>query len=1131
MGPSEYSEAKRKLLEKFLRGEMRPAADTQPITPRTPGQAVPLSHAQEQVWLHAQMAPDLPLYNEAITLHYSGPLNVAALQRSVNEIVRRHEAWRTCFRVVDGRPVQEVIEQLSISIPLVDLSALPPEHRDATALEIATADARTPLDLGTAPLFRAKLVRIGEERFRLYLTLNHIIFDGVAIYRVFLPELTALYTAFADGKPSPLPELPIQHADYACWERTQITAESLAADIEEIRKRVPENLPEVYLPTDHHRPRMRSFRGSVYPFRLRRPLTEALREFCRKEGISIFHLLLGGFAALLQRYSGVERLPMGIVTAGRSRPETEGLLGYFLNTVLLPADISDEPTFTELVHRARVWSLEALEHDRVPFEYLVRELKNQREPDRNPLFQALFSLEPPMVPLDPAWRITQMDVDTGTSKYDLYLEMDERADEVLARFHYSTDLFERQTIAHMAMHWKRFLRAAISDPDRKVSQLPLMNSREQRSIIALSAGPEQDYPAQCVHQLFEQQVELHPDAIAVLSGSVQLTYRELNERANQLARYLIHQGVGPDSPVGLRIERRTEMVIALLGILKAGGAYVPLDLRLPEERLAFLLQDVSPSLLLSEKWLQTRDTQNGAVLMKTDWSVFEQQSRDNPNRQVSPNNLAYIMYTSGSTGAPKGVAIEHRSVVNLLCSMQREPGLSERDVLLAVTTLSFDIAALEIFLPLISGARVVIAGSEDVVDPERLKELIEESQATFVQATPTTWRMLVNAGWQGRPGLKIVSGGEPLPPELAQELILRADSVWNVYGPTETTIWSSIQAISQAEYGTIPIGRPVANTTIFIVDKHGNPVPRGITGEIYIGGDGLARGYLNRPKLTAERFVRNWLVPQQSARLYRTGDLGRFRSNGEIEYLGRVDSQIKLRGQRIELGEIESVLAGHSAVREAVVAVTGEGAEQKLSAYLVLQAGATSLGVGELRRYVRTKLPEHMVPATYCTIEKLPLLPSGKVNRAALAACGGVPLSDGEEWLAPRNETEVQLAGIWEELLKVQRVGVEQNFFELGGHSLLVLQMTARIRRLLEVDLPVRSVFENPTIAALAREVQQARALGLKARTPILQRRREERQEPGHEELLTQLHQLPMEEARNIVKAALDVKRSDTVRP
>jgi len=729
-----------------------------------------------------------------------------------------------------------------------------------------------------------------------------------------------------------------------------------------------------------------------------------------------------------------------------------------------------------------------------------------------------------MPDIDPSWRLTQMDVDTGATKYDLYLELDERTDQLLARFHYSTDLFERETVARMAIHWKTLIRGGIENPEQRLSELPLVSSRENRFLRTWN-DTVRTYPKSCIHQLFELQARCVPETTAVVSHGQCLSYRDLNDRANQLARLLLKRGVAPDAPVGLCVDRGPSMVIALLGILKAGGAYVPLDPKLPDERLAFLLADSKPVALVADQSSLRPLFGPYTIVLDPDWKFIENESRADPSTCVTPQNLAYVMYTSGSTGRPKGVAIEHRSVVNLLRSMQCKPGLNHEDVLLAVTTLSFDIAGLEIFLPLVSGARLVIADSADVIDGNRLKDLLKDSKVTAMQATPATWRLLIEAGWHGDPDLKILCGGEALSPELATQLTSRGRSVWNLYGPTETTIWSSFCKISGQEEA-IPIGRPIANTSIYIVDGHRSQVPVNVIGEIYIGGEGLARGYLNRPELTAERFVENWLVPGRGSRLYRTGDLGRYWSNGEIEYVGRVDTQIKLRGVRIELGEIESVLASHPAVREAVVAVSGEAEQQKLTAYLVGRAGTAVPEAGELRRFLRIKLPEHMAPASYWQIEKLPLLPSGKVNRAALDDCGGRRLVDGQDWVGPHNESEAQLVEIWRELLKVEAVGREQNFFELGGHSLLVLQMTARIRRTMEVELPVRSVFESPTIAGLAQEVEKARAAGLKPHTPTLPGRQRPTADPDQEALLTQLDRLSVEEATSIVKAILNGRQT-----
>jgi amino acid adenylation domain-containing protein len=1120
---SDYSEAKRQLLEKYLRGDLGVRSEGSTIPRRKPDRTIPLSHAQEQVWVHAQLAPHLPLYNEPVTIHYSGPLKANALEQAFDEILRRHEAWRTSFTVVDGQPVQKVHDQLSISLPVIDLRELPLAQREAKALEIATADAREPLDLASVPLFRTKLIRLDHEEYRLYLTLCHIIFDGVALYRIFLPELATLYKAYAAGEASPLPRPSIQYPDFACWERDTFTEDRLAKEIGYWRERLRGPLPEAYLPADHRPPRSQTFCGSMYPFRLRRSQMKDIRDFCRREEVSVFHVLFGAFAALLQRYSGEERIPIGMVTAGRDRAETEKLLGYFLNTVVVPTDASGDPTFRALAQRARNWSIDAMDHDQVPFEYLVRSLNVPRDPSRNPLFQALFSLEPPLPPLEPQWRLTQMDVDTEATKYDLYLELDDRSDEVLARFHYSTDLFERASIARMAMHWKAVLRSGIAGPDLRLSELSLLNARQRRTILRQCRGSSLKYPEKCIHALFERQAERDPDAIAVVSQGQSISYRDLNERANRLANLLLRCGVQQEALIGLCVERGLGMIIALLGVLKAGTAYVPLDPRLPDERLRYLMADARPAVVITDVRSWRTEFGSSAIVLDRAEEALAKESNSNPQTGVAPNNLAYVMYTSGSTGTPKGVAVEHGSVVNLLSSMQREPGISSSDVLLAVTTLSFDIAGLEIFLPLISGARVIFADSADAADGTQLKQLLQDHKPTLMQATPATWRLLLEAEWRGSPTLKILCGGESLSPELASSLIARSASVWNVYGPTETTIWSAMHRLRGDEEDTIPIGRPISNTEIYVLDSIGNPVPSNVTGEIYIAGVGLARGYWNRPALTAERFVKKPIGTEHVGRLYRTGDLGCRRSNGEIEYLGRVDTQIKLRGMRIELGEIESVIARHPDVQQAVVITKGDAEQQKLSAYVVAKS-ASEVSAAELRRYVRGELPEYMIPAEFWKIGEIPLLPSGKVNRAALANAGTVLLKDEEKWVGPRNETESQLATIWIELLKLEQLGVHQNFFELGGHSLLVLQMIARIRRSLNVDLPARRVFESPTIAALAEQIEKARVAGVTVRSAISQHLRTADQDA----ILNQLHQLSAEDVQELLKAMLDEKRVRT---
>ncbi len=1131
---SEYSEAKRKLLEKCLRGEVELRPRAEQIPRRRPGERVPLSHAQEQVWMHAQLAPELPLYNEPVTIHHSGPLDVGVLERSFNEILRRHEAWRTTFRVVEGQPFQEVHEKLSISFPITDLRGLAPERRDAAAIAIATAEASVPIDLAELPLFRARLIRLDEEEYRLYLTLSHIIFDGVAIYGVFLPELIALYKDFSAGQPSSLPELPFQYPDYACWARQTFNRESLAKNFEYWREQLSGPLPEVYLPTDSPISRRQTFRGSMYPFVLDKNLTARLRQYCRNSGVSLFHALLAGFAALLYRYSGEERIPIGGVTAGRNLPGTESLLGYFLNTVVFPADLTKNPSFRILSSRARDWTIDALDHDRVPFEHLVRELRVQRDPGRNPWFQALFSLEPPMPEIDPAWRLTQMDVDTGATKYDLYLELDERSEEVLARFHYNTDLFERGTIERMLGHFQHLIAGAVENPDTPLAELSIMSEEERRQVLVEWNQTAEEYPRELtIPEAFEQQVERTPQATGLIRGGKRWSYEDINGEANRLGHWLRKQGIGEGCRVGICLERSVDMVVALLGVLKSGAAYVPLDPGYPRERLQFMMEDAALGCVITQAGVREklpRSIQKIVVMdEETEW---RKEASSNLGVRVGSDEVAYVIYTSGSTGNPKGVEGTHRGSMNRFAWMWKKYPFQGGEVCCQKTNLGFVDSIWEIFGPLLGGVPSVMVSEEAVRDPEQLVEELGREGVTRLVLVPSLLRaMLEHApNLQERlPGLRLWScSGEILPVELARKFreVLPEAKLLNIYGSSEVAAdvtWHEVEE-RDLEAATVAIGRPISNTQIYLLDERGQAVAAGVRGEIYVGGEGLARGYWKRPELTAERFVVNEVSPEQSARLYRTGDVGRYRTNGDLEYLGRVDQQVKLRGQRIELGEIEAVLGRHGSVRQAVVAVTGTGEQQKLTAYLELKAGAEVPKASELRQQLRAKLPEAMVPSSYWRIEQVPLLPSGKVNRGELRRGGGVALGDEGEQVGPRNEVEAKLGEIWRELLKVEQVGMEQNFFELGGHSLLVLQLTARIRRALEVELPVRSVFEAPTIAGLALEVEKARALGLKPRTPIVQLRPRTPAGVSREALLAQLDGLSSAELQGLLQRVLDGK-------
>ena len=1089
----------------------------------------PASFAQQRLWFLDQFEPGTAAYNLPRVFRIIGPLDVSALTRAFQAVVQRHASLRTVFESVEGEARQVVLSNLDVTVPVIDLTEAPAGERESKALRFATEEGKKPFDLGEGPLFRATLLRLGTESWILVLVMHHIVTDGWSISRLFR-DLTKYYAAFLENTEPDLPELPIQYTEYAQWQREYMSGDVLKNEIDHWKNTLAGAQTLLDLATDHPRPPTQTWHGAIQEITLDGPTLAKLKSLAHKESSTLFMVSMAAFQALLWRYTHQESILVGTPVAGRSHVEVENIVGLFVNTLVFRTDFTGKLSFRDLIRRVRSFALEAYTHQDLPFEKLVEELVPQRSLNTSPLFQVLFVFQniPKQVLKISGLSIKEMNFETGISEFDLAAEVWEDT-EFHCRFEYNTDLFEESTTRRMLGHLERLIQAALENPDLPLSQLPMMSAEERDQVLVkwnqTATDFSREHPQPCIHELFELQAERSPDAIAVIADDVELTYRELNHRANQLARYLIKRGVRPEVRVGLSVDRGPAMVIALLGILKAGGAYVPLDSRLPDDRLSFMLADAKPGIVLTEEKLGRTVFGADQVFLDSDWEAIAQESKENPPQELGPQALAYVMYTSGSTGKPKGVPIEHGSVVNLLRSMQREPGLNSEDVLLAVTTLSFDIAGLEIYLPLISGARLVIANSEDVVDGDRLRDLLGKRRVTCMQATPATWRLLLGAGWQGSPGLKILCGGEALPPELAKELTARADSVWNVYGPTETTIWSTTYRVTGREQGTIPIGRPIANTSIYILDADNGPVPVNISGEIYIGGDGLARGYLNRPELAAERFVANPLAPKQSSTLYRTGDLGRFRSSGDIEYLGRVDSQVKLRGFRIELGEIESVLASHETVREAVVMVAGQGEQQKLSAYVVVTDGNAAPSGGELRRYLRTKLPEHMVPAAYWQVDRLPLLPSGKVDRGVLPASRAIALREEVELVDPRNETETKLADIWKELLRIEQVGIEQNFFELGGHSLLALQMMARIRRVLEVELPVRAVFEAPTIAGLGAELEKARASGVKSHTPIFRRRPQAvTADATQEALLAALSKLSVEEARKLIENAVGRK-------
>jgi len=1031
--------------------------------------AFPASSGQQRLWFLEQFQPGSPLYNVPLAVRMQGPLEAALLEQAVNQIVRRHEILRTSFDLRHRQPVQIVAPSLALKWPVDDLSSLSPEHREAEARRRATQEAQRPFDLGRLPLLRLKLLRFSGTEHILLLTVHHIIFDGWSL-TVFFRELAALYGRLRAGKPPELPEPPVQYADFAVWQQERL--KFLDSELAWWKRQLNGRLPTLELPTDRPRPAVQTYRGAVESLVLPAGLREPLQQLSQGEDATLFMTLLAAFQTLLHRYTGQEDILVGSPVSGRNLRETEAVIGLFINTLVMRGDLSGDPPFRELLGRVREMAVDAYANEGVPFEKLVEELQPERSLSRPPLFQVMFALEPaPLQAVNwPGLKLTPLPLDSGTAKFDLTLYLTEDAGGLTARMEYNTDLFDPATIRRMLAHFKVLLEGVAADPDKRLSDLPLLSDAERECLFVEWNRTQADYPPQkTIHELFEAQAARTPDAVAVVFGDQQLTYRQLDQEANQTARYLRKLGVQPGTLVGICLDRSPGMMVGLLGVLKAGGGYLPLDPTYPRERLAFMREDSGAFAVVTERRLLDTLPRRGATFLclDDDWKVITRESRKKPAVKVSPEDIAYVIYTSGSTGKPKGVQIPHRAVVNFLNSLKREPGLSAEDALLAVTTLSFDIAALELFLPLTVGARVVLATREEAADGVQLAAKIARTGVTVMQATPATWRMLLDSGWPGARSLRIFSGGEALPRELADRLLERCAELWNLYGPTETTVWSAAANILPGNEPVV-IGRPIANTQFYVLDRHRHPVPVGVPGELFIGGDGLARGYLNRPELTAEKFIRHPFHDDPAARVYRTGDRARWLADGNIELLGRIDHQVKIRGFRIEPGEVEAALLQFPKVREAVVVAREDApGDKRLVAYLTTYR-QTTVSLNELRPFLRQHLPDYMVPSALVMLEKLPLTPNGKVDRRALPAPDTQRPKLETTFVAPGAGLEPAIAAIWERVLSIKNPGVDDNFFDLGGHSLQVVQVQNRLRETLGIELPVIKLFEYPSIRSLA---------------------------------------------------------------
>ncbi|HEX6291359.1 MAG TPA: amino acid adenylation domain-containing protein, partial [Herpetosiphonaceae bacterium] len=1086
----------------MLEAEGLDTPSQQRIPRRTDDGFIPLSFAQQRLWFFDQLEPGSSAYNIAAAIRLDGSLSLIALEQSLNAIVRRHEVMRTTFAAAKGQPIQVIAPELTLDLPLIDLTALPGQTRESEAQRLMHEEAQKPFDLHRGPLLRAAVLRLADQEHILLLTMHHIISDGWST-GVLVREIAQLYAAYVAGEPNPeqtrLPELPIQYADYAIWQRQWLQGEALDKELGYWTKRLGGALPVLELPGDYPRPAVQTLNGTRQPFELPAALSEKIRELSRQEDATLFMTLLAAFKTLLYRYTHQTDLLVGSPIANRTRAEIQGLIGFFANMLVLRSDLSGNPTFRDLLRQVREVSLEAHAHQDLPFEKLVEVLQPERDLSHNPLFQVAFALE--SAPISntrmAGLTLTQLETDSGTSRFDLTLFVTDEGDKLSGAVEYNTDLFAPATIARLLGHYQALLEVIVADPNERIAYLPLLTEAERQQMLVDWNRSEAEYPRDAaVHTLIEAQAARTPDVPAIVFAGTALTYAELNTRANQLAHYLRAQGVGPDVLVALCVERSLEMIVGMLAILKAGGAYVPLDPAYPQERLAYMLSHTRAPVILTQAALVARLPEHQAQVfcLDADWPLLADQPTSNPVRIVDGDHLAYIIFTSGSTGRPKGVMVTQRGLINLVFGLRayfNDPAVQTTGL---ITSISFDISVNQIFPTLIFGRTLHIIPDAVKFNSRTLLRYLHEQQVHLLDAVPSYMQAVLNEVAPEQPpnALRyLLIGGEKLEQRLLQAVFGQlgpAVEIVNIYGLTEISDINALGVLRASDLGKpITVGTPLQNNRIYILDQHNQPQPIGIAGEVCVAGASVSRGYLFRPELTAERFV---ACPFEDGQLMvRTGDLGRWQPDGTIEILGRIDHQVKIRGFRIEIGEIEAVLCQHEAVHEAVVTLREDTpGEKRLVAYIEPRTVAlrahqepsaerddsdarrSVLGPAELRQLLGKQLPDYMVPSAFVFLDTLPKTPNGKIDRKALPAPELAAELD-ECFVAPSNPIEELLASVWADVLGVERVGTRDNFFELGGHSLLATQIASRVREAFQVELPVRGLFEAPTVAELAERI------------------------------------------------------------
>lgn len=1027
----------------------------------------PATSEQKQFWLINRMQPQNTAYNICETFLADGPLNVLVLEKSINCIIARNSIFRTYFTLEQEGLIQNISDELLLKIKYEDLrKARKAEGVKCTDPFIQEAKKR-PFDLAVGPLIRVQVLRLKKLEYMIIIVIHHIIFD-LETKILFAKELSIIYEALSKNEQPNINSTVRQYFEYAVWQELWKKSDERKQISNYWKQQLEGTSGLLQFPYDHKRPNIQSLRGSAYPIKFNQKLYENLEYYCKQNMTSIYLVMLAAYIALIYRYTGQKDIVIGIPLTNRRQENHKTMMGCFINTIPLAIFINDNISFKQLLNQIRKAMLGAHRNQKIPFEAILQDVQPIRKSGYNPLYQVGFTFESPMplklkgIKAKPVW------VHSGGAQLDLFAVFWHHNGSLNGYFEYDVDIFKKWKIKNFAQNYEKTLTSVIENSQNAICSIPIISDIEKEELFRTLNETNVVFDASDgIHMLFEKQAKKTPKCVSVKYEEKTLTYQELDSKSNQLANYLVELGVGPDALVGIYMDRCIDMLVALLGVLKAGGAYVPLDPDFPIQRITYMIDHSKPTVILTQEILHDDLPVCDAhkICLEKKWDKIAQYSNKGLGIKIDPQNLAYVMYTSGSTGMPKGVQIPHEALVNFMGSMAREPGIDPKDVLLAVTTLSFDISVLELFLPLLVGAKVVIANRTVATDGVLLSEMIKKEKITFMQATPTTWRLLFSAGWSMDRSFKVLCGGEPLPKDLANDLIQKAGGVWNMYGPTETTIWSTCYHLTDVDQ-KILIGKPIANTRIYLLDKQMNPVPLGVQGELYIGGAGLARGYLNQPKLTMERFIKDPFCDETDARMYKTGDWCRYLEDGNIEFYNRIDHQVKVHGFRIELGEIENALNHHPAVQEAAAAVLdGNNGNKRLIGYIVPINRAPSIET--LRDYLQEKLPYYMVPSIYVALEKMPLTPNAKIDRKALPEPDISRPDLDEAYVAPANEHEKKMAEIWRSALNIERIGIHDNFFVLGGDSLLVVRTVTKIQEEFSIDIRAAKLFQYPTISSL----------------------------------------------------------------